>query len=51
MDFSNIPSPGAISIHSLLTFICRQVNTKHVSAAEDFQYVLESFIRFSVSSN
>ena len=46
MDFDNFPSPGAIPIHSLLTLICGQVNTKHVSAAED-----ECSFRFSVSSN
>ena len=45
MDFGNFPSPGATSIHSLLTLICGQVDTKHVSAAED-----ECSIRFSVSS-
>ena len=46
MDFGNFPSPGAISIHSLLTLICGQVETKYVSAVED-----ECSIRFSVSSN
>ena len=46
VDFGNFPSPGTISIHSLLTLICGQVDTKHVSAAED-----ECSIRFSVSSS
>ena len=46
MDFGNFPSPGAISMHSLLTLICGQVKTKHISAAED-----ECSIRFSFSSN
>ena len=46
MDFGNFRSTGAISLHLVLTLICGQVVTKHVSAAED-----ECSIRFSVSSN